>query len=174
MLSLTTTTCGAAAESIAVMPRPRRIGTPNVSKKSGPTVFTCSTPSSGDANVTPGMANSLPSSLVPSGGLVENVRALHAWQRPQPLQRLPVHLGQPLTFEARAIGIDRHREHAVGDEPEWLRPQVAERGQQQHRRHHEHRRQRHLDDDEQPECAAAHRDRASAGRECVAHVQHGA
>ena len=84
------------------MPRPFRMRTPKVSKKPGPTVFTCSTPSSGDANVTPGMEKPFPSSFELSGGMVAKVACCTPGQGPEPLQDLAMNLAQALSLERRS------------------------------------------------------------------------
>ena len=132
------------------MPRPFRIRTPKVSKKSGPTVFTCSTPSSGDENVTPGIEIGLPSSLRAEGRYGGECRVLDAGQRLELLQDLAVNRAQAVTLDVGPVSVDRQHEHAVGDEAQRLRLQVAQADREQCGRHDQDRRQRDLHDDERP------------------------
>ena len=107
-------------------------------------MFTCSTPSSGDANVTPGIEMSFAILVRAERRDGGEGRVLHAWQRLKPLQHLAVSLAQALILEAGPVCVDRHHQHAVGHEPQRLRLQIAQAHRKECGRHDQHRRQRDL------------------------------
>ena len=92
---------------------------------------------------------------------------LHSWQGLELLQHLAVHFAEARSLEVGPVCVDRQREHAVGDESQRLRLQIAQGDRKERGGHDQQRRQRDLYHDERFERCAAERTRSSAGRQHV-------